>query len=203
MPGLYQGGDFELVGFLVGAVKREHLIDGSKLAEGQVLVGLGSDGLHTNGYSLARRILFDLGELELADRPEDLGGASVQEALLAPHRAYHGSLLPLIEEGLVAGLAHITGGGLAGNVVRILPKGLDAWIDRTAWEQPALFRALVARGKLETDEAFRAFNMGIGMVVAVEAGDVDDVRTRLEASGETTCVVGELRSGTGEVRWIA
>ena len=202
MPGLYSRGDFELVGFLVGSVKREHLIDGSRLAEGQVLLGLGSDGLHTNGYSLARRILFEIAGFELADRPDELAGASVQEALLAPHRAYHTALLPLVEERRITGMAHITGGGLAGNVVRILPDSLDAWIDRNAWERPALFASLVTRGELELDEAFRAFNMGVGMVVAVNRDDADSVRTTLEAAGERVTRLGELRAGMGHVRWI-
>lgn len=203
MPGLYKAGDFELVGFLLGSVKRDLLIDGSRLEAGQVLLGLGSNGLHTNGYSLARRILFDIAKYELDARPDELGGASVQEALLAPHRPYHTPLLPLIEERLITGLAHITGGGLAGNVVRILPDSIDAWIDRTSWERPPLFETLTRRGELETDEAFRAFNMGVGMVVAVEQENADSVRQRLEAAGEQTMVLGELRSGTGAVRWIS
>ncbi|MEX1023850.1 MAG: phosphoribosylformylglycinamidine cyclo-ligase [Planctomycetota bacterium] len=202
MPGLYSRGDFELVGFLVGAVERENLIDGSRLAAGQVLLGLGSDGLHTNGYSLARRILFEIAGFELGDHPDELGGPSVQEALLAPHRAYHTALLPLIGERRITGLAHITGGGLAGNVVRILPDAIDAWIDRTAWPRPALFETLVRRGELAQDEAFRAFNMGIGMVAAVERDDADAVRAALEAAGERVFVLGELRPGTGAVRWI-
>src|SRR5262249_29038856 len=147
MPGVYREGDFELAGFLVGAVRREHLLDGSRVRPGQVLIGLTSSGLHTNGYSLARRILFERLELDLADRPEELGGATVQDALLAVHRSYLDVLWPLIAAKKLAAMAHITGGGLPGNVNRVLGS-CDAVIDRNAWTPPGLFQLLVRGGEL-------------------------------------------------------
>ena len=201
MPGLYKQGDFELVGFLVGAVERDKLLDGSRVRAGQVLLGLDSAGLHTNGYSLARRILFDLRKLDVDDRPDELEGRSVGEALLAEHRSYLGLLWPLLEEGRIAALAHITGGGLPGNVNRVLGKSFDAWIDRESWPTPPLFRMLVESGGLEIDEAHRAFNMGIGMVMLVDPEQVEPIEAALKAAGEACHRIGEVREGEGNVRW--
>lgn len=200
MPGVYRDGDFELAGFLVGAVKREHLLDGSRVRPGQVLIGLTSSGLHTNGYSLARRILFERLGLDLGDRPAELEGGSVQDALLAIHRPYLEVLWPLIESKKLAAMAHITGGGLPGNVNRVLGS-CDAVIDRTAWTPPGLFRMLVRGGELEEDEAYRALNMGIGMVLLVEPDMVEDVESELARRGETTYRIGRTVAGEGRVRW--
>ena len=203
MPGLYAVGDFDLVGFIVGAVKPEHLLDGSRIRAGDVLIGLESDGLHTNGYSLARKILFEREGFAIDDRPPQLGGRSVGEALLAPHRSYLQPLLPLIEEGLVHALAHITGGGLRDNLPRVLG-GRRAIIDTTAWTHPAIFRLLCESGRLPRDEAFRVFNMGIGMVVFVDPAEADAVRARLTAAGErvhTIGVVEDAEAGAGGVVW--
>jgi phosphoribosylformylglycinamidine cyclo-ligase len=199
MPGLYAAGDFELVGFIVGAVRREHLIDGSRVAPGQVLLGLPSAGLHTNGYTLARKILFERLGLELSDRPDELDGATVEEALLAEHRSYLDLLMPLIEERRLAALAHITGGGIPDNLCRVLGD-CDAVVDRASWTPPGLFRLLVAGGDLERAEAERAFNMGIGMVLVVESDRAQGVRSDLEAAGEEVTVLGETVAGSGEVR---
>src|SRR5262245_66445242 len=200
MPGVYREGDFELAGFLVGAVRREHLLDGSRVRPGQVLLGLTSSGLHTNGYSLARRILFERLELDLSDRPRELGGRSVQEALLAIHRPYLAPLLPLIESRKLAAMAHITGGGLPGNVNRVLG-ACDAVIDRGTWTPPGLFQLLVRGGELDLDEAFRAFNMGIGMVLIVEPGLASEVEQDLARRGEAALRIGHTVAGKGEVRW--
>lgn len=202
MPGLYAAGDFDLVGFVVGAVKREHLIDGSRVAPGQVLIGVASDGLHTNGYSLARKVCFERFGLELDDRPEELGGQTLAEALLAPHRCYLAPLLPLIERGDVCAWAHITGGGIPGNLNRVLTTQ-DAVVDRGAWERPGLFQLLTRGGVVEEEEAFRAFNMGVGAILVVEPQRVDAVLADLEASGERAFVCGELVEGEGRVRWSA
>ncbi len=202
MPGLYDAGDFDLVGFVVGSVPRERLIDGSHVRPGQVVLGLGSSGLHTNGYSLARRIVFERLGLDVSDRPAELGGATVAEALLAPHRAYHRLLLPLVDEGRLAAMAHITGGGLAENFERVLTD-CDAEIDRDAWEVPAVFRWLCAAGEVARDEAFRAFNMGVGMVLVVEADDADAVRAHLRDAGEPSFVLGRTVKGEGHVRWTS
>jgi phosphoribosylformylglycinamidine cyclo-ligase len=200
MPGLYKEGDFELAGFLVGAVKREHLLDGTRVRPGQILLGMTSSGLHTNGYSLARRILFKGLGLKLADRPPELEGKSVQEALLAVHRCYLEPLWPLIEARKLAGMAHITGGGLPGNVNRVLGS-CDAVIDRATWTPPGLFQLLVRGGELEADEAYRALNMGIGMVLLVDPESCEEVEAELAQRGETIVRIGHTLEGSGQVRW--
>jgi phosphoribosylformylglycinamidine cyclo-ligase len=200
MPGLYAPGDFDLAGFIVGIVEREKLLDGSRVRPGQVLLGLRSAGLHTNGYSLARRILFDVARLALTDRPEALGGASVGEALLAEHRSYLAPLWPLLEAGRIAAMAHITGGGLTDNVPRVLGT-CDAWIDRRSWEVPRLFRFLCETGRVEREEAYRAFNMGIGMVLFVEPADLPEVEEGLRQAQEEPLRIGRVEKGRGTVRW--
>ena len=201
MPGLYKDADFDLAGFIVGIVKPEQLLDGSRVKAGQVLVGLRSAGLHTNGYSLARRVLFDVLGLGLDDKPTELEGATVGEALLAEHRSYLGCLFPGIEAGDYAALAHITGGGLRDNLPRLLGTGFDAHIDRSTWEVPGLFRMLVEGGRMEADEAYRTFNMGIGMVLFVDPDRVEAVEADLVARGEDPVRIGEVREGSGSVTW--
>jgi phosphoribosylformylglycinamidine cyclo-ligase len=203
MPGLYAEGDFDLVGFIVGSVKPEHLLDGSKVRAGQVLLALGSAGLHTNGYSLARKILFERLGYTVNDRPESLGGPTVGEALLAPHRSYLDLLWPLIESQRVSALGHITGGGLVDNLPRVLG-GLDAVIDRSTWETPPLFKTLCEGGALADEESYQAFNMGIGIVLAVEAEEVDSITELLESCGEPVFRIGEVQAAAGDkgqVHW--
>ncbi|MFT7486189.1 MAG: phosphoribosylformylglycinamidine cyclo-ligase [Candidatus Paceibacteria bacterium] len=200
MPGLYAQGDFDLVGFIVGSVAENMILDGSKVRSGQVLIGLSSDGLHTNGYSLARKILFERQGHELADRPKELGGASVQEALLAPHRSYLKPVWPLLEEGLIAAMGHITGGGLLDNMPRVL-NGKRAVIDLDSWEVPGLFRYLVDAGRVDRDEAYQVWNMGIGLVLVVEADQVDAMLTRLKTSGEEARVIGSVDDEGAGVVW--
>ena len=200
MPGLYSEGDFDLVGFIVGAVPRDRVLDGSKVRPGQRLLGIGSSGLHTNGFSLARKILFERLGMDVTDRPDRLGGASVGEALLAPHRNYQPLLAPLLDEQRIAGMAHITGGGLIDNLPRTLGS-CDAVIGLETWERPPLFKLLVEGGGLDVDEAHRVFNMGIGMVLLVEEDQVGPVRAHLEAASEPVFDLGETVEGTGTVRW--
>lgn len=205
MPGLYKPGDFDLAGFIVGAVAREKLLDGSRVRPGQVCLGLASSGLHTNGYSLARKVLFEEMGLDVPDRPAELGGATVGEALLAVHRSYYRLLWPLLEKDAIAAMAHITGGGLVDNLPRVLGK-TDAWIDRSAWTPPALFQLLCRRGKVGPDEAYQVFNMGIGMVLLVETSALADVESHLRAQGESPVRIGRLepaKGAEGEVRWIS
>ncbi len=205
MPGLYAPGDFDLAGFIVGAVARDRILDGSRVRAGQVLLGLSSAGLHTNGYSLARKIVFDELGLALDDRPPELEGTSLKDALLAPHRSYLSLVWPLLEQDKIAAMAHITGGGLVDNVPRVLG-GHDAWIDRSSWRVPPLFRFLCQHGRVSDDEAYRDFNMGIGMVLFVEPSDEASVASALSAQGETPLRIGRVeraRSDAGEVRWIA
>lgn len=204
MPGLYADGDFDLVGFIVGAVARDKIIDGSRVAAGQTLLGLRSSGLHTNGYSLARKVLFERLGLDVSDRPEALGGdVTVGEALLAPHRSYLDLLWPLLEEDRLAALAHITGGGLVDNVPRVLGAH-DAVIDLSTWQPPALFRTIVDAAGIDRDEAYQALNMGIGMVLFVEDAHLAAVEAHLTAAGEDFVRIGETRAAEGpkgRVRW--
>ena len=200
MPGLYAAGDFDLVGFIVGAVAQDKLLDGSRVRAGQKLVGLASDGLHTNGYSLARKILFERQGHELSDRPRELAGASVQEALLAPHRSYLEAVWPLLEEGCVCAIAHITGGGLLDNLPRVLG-GRRAVIDRVSWTVPPLFAYLVEAGKVERDEAHQVFNMGVGLVLVVEPDDEAEVVGSLRERGETVFELGWIDEEGEGVVW--
>jgi len=199
MPGLYATGDFDLVGFVLGVVEREAVIDGSRIQEGDVLLGLPSDGLHTNGYSLVRKV-FDVGfdgdteeERERLNRTYPGLEGTLGEALLAPHRCYYRDLKPVLPQ--LRGIAHITGGGIPGNVPRVLPEGLGARIDRSVWETPPLFRLIQERGNIAEEEMYRTFNMGIGIVLAVAAADAEAVRSQLPG----TLVVGEVVRGKGVV----
>jgi phosphoribosylformylglycinamidine cyclo-ligase len=200
MPGLYRPGDFDLVGFIVGVVSRDKLLDGSRVTPGQSLIGLASAGLHTNGYSLARKIVFEVLGLGLDARPAELGGRSVGEALLAEHRAYLRLLWPLLEARRISAMAHITGGGLVDNLPRVL-NGCDAVIDRESWPVPGLFRFLCAGGNVDGEEAYQAFNMGLGMVLIVPPGEVAAVRSELASHGEPTYLIGSTEAGGGAVRW--
>lgn len=200
MPGLYKVGDFDLAGFIVGVVEPDKLLDGKRVRAGQALVALPSSGLHTNGYSLARKIVFDVLGLELGARPSELGGATLGEALLAVHRSYLQPLSPLLEAGKLAAMAHITGGGLVDNVPRVL-HGHDAVIDRSSWEVPALFRLLCDAGNVDAEERYQAFNMGVGMVLFVEPADLSGVLSSLKAAGERPVVIGRVEPGRGRVRW--
>ncbi len=200
MPGLYAGGDFDLVGFVVGVVERDAIIDGSRIREGDVLLGLPSSGLHTNGYSLVRK-LFDVGVGGDPDEErERLEGTcpgldgTLGEALLVPHRCYYRDVQPVLPS--LKGIAHITGGGIPGNVPRMLPEGLAARTDKSAWEPQPIFCLIQERGNVAEEEMYRTFNMGIGMVLAVASGDADAVRSRIPDA----LVVGEVIQGTG-VQW--
>ncbi len=201
LPGLYAEGDFDLVGFIVGAVRRDRILDGSRVASGQVLLGLRSSGLHTNGYSLARKIAFDHLGLSLEDRPSELGGVTLAEAFLAPHRSYLQSLLPLVEAGRIAALAHITGGGFVDNLPRVLGEHFDAVIDRETWEIPGLFRFLINGGRVDRDEAWRVFNMGVGMICFVNPEMCASVEAELSSRGEAPIRLGLVEKGGGVVRW--
>lgn len=200
MPGLYAAGDFDLVGFIVGSVAADKVLDGKKVKSGQKLIGIGSSGLHTNGYSLARKVLFERLGLGLEDKPAELAGQTVAEALLAPHRSYLNLLWPLLEQDKIAAMAHITGGGLLDNLPRVLGAH-DAIIDPESWERPGLFHLLVEGAGIDRDEAHRAFNMGIGMVLIVNDEDVPAVREHLLGANEMVADLGELVAGEGRVRW--
>jgi phosphoribosylformylglycinamidine cyclo-ligase len=200
MPGFYADGEYDIAGFIVGVVEKSQVIDGRRVVAGDVLIGLPSAGLHTNGYSLARRVLFDAAGYDVHSVVPELG-ATVGEALLAPHRSYLRALRPLVSDNLVKGMAHITGGGITENLPRTLPEGCSARVDRGAWSVPPLFALLQKRGAIGTDEMFRTFNMGIGLIAICSAGDADDVIGRLERSGEQPVRLGQVISGDRDVRY--
>ena len=191
MPGMYPPGHYDLAGFVVGAVERAALLPRHEIMKaGDILIGLASSGPHSNGYSLIRKVVARSG-LAYSDAAP-FTNRPLGEALLAPTRLYADAVLPLIRGGLVKGLAHITGGGLTENVPRMCAPGLTPQIDRTAWQPPAVFDWLQAGGKIETDEMFRTFNMGVGLVIAVAKADLETALEALEASGEAPMIIGEL-----------
>jgi phosphoribosylformylglycinamidine cyclo-ligase len=194
MPGFYADGEYDVAGFIVGSVERDRLIDGRRIAPGDVLVGLPSSGLHTNGYSLARTIVFERLKLGVHDRVPELG-LTVADALLAPHRSYLPVLRPLLQHSrsIIKGMAHITGGGLTDNLPRVLPSGTDAVVRLGSWDVPPIFRWLERAGAVPPEDMRRTFNMGLGLVVIVAPGDADEVIGALRAAGETGArVVGRI-----------
>lgn len=201
MPGLYPEGEYDLVGAIIGTVAREKLITGEKIIEGDILIGLPSSGLHTNGYSLARKAIFQKGGKQLGDIvPGD--NITFQEALLAIHKSYLHPMNALMEKVEVHGMAHITGGGLYDNVPRVLPKTVDAVFDCASWDVPAIYSFIETAGEVDHDEMYRVFNMGIGMVVMVAAADQAAALEILKANGEEAIVIGKIESGEGKTRLI-
>lgn len=196
MPGFYQPGDYELVGFIVGLVDRPKLLDGKKVAAGDLLVGLPSSGLHTNGYSLARRILFEGEGLGIDDRaPWSRQKRKVGEELLAVHTSYLRALTPVLGNRHLHGMAHITGGGITDNLPRILPQGTYASIRVGSWPIPELFGYLEEKGGVEAEEMLRVFNMGIGMILAVSPEGLAEVLALLRSVGQKSWIVGSVGEG--------
>jgi phosphoribosylformylglycinamidine cyclo-ligase len=198
MPGVYTPPDYDLAGFIVGIVEESQVITSANVREGDALVALASDGLHTNGYSLARRIISDRLRLGVHDAFPDAGGATVADVMLKVHRSYLQCLRPVL--GHVHAMAHITGGGLPGNVNRALPETLDAAIDTTTWTIPSTFRVLAEAGAVAPLEMFRAFNMGVGMVVITAQDNVRDITSRAAECGIDAWECGKVIPGTGRVR---
>jgi len=193
MPGFYAEDEYDIAGFSVGVVNRNQLIDGSKIRAGDVLIGLASTGLHSNGYSLARKI-FETVPLETVI-PEL--GEALGEALLRPTRIYVKSILPLLPGGEILGMAHITGGGLTDNIPRVLPPGLGVQIDTSTWERPPIFTLMQRLGDVAGPEMYRTFNMGVGFVVIVHPDDQGNVCEKLAELGETCFVMGNVVPGEG------
>ncbi len=194
MPGMYSDGDYDLAGFCVGAVERNQVLTADKVSEGDVILGLASSGVHSNGFSLVRRLAADKGWK--LDRPALFDPEILLiNALMAPTRIYVKSLLPLVRTGKIHAMAHITGGGLLENIPRVLPETLHAHVDADSWEQPRLMAFLQAQGSIEPEEMARTFNCGIGMAVVVAPADADDVKTALEAAGETVHRIGHIVAG--------
>ena len=191
MPGMYQPGDYDLAGFVVGVVEREHLLDGSDIAVGHCLIGLASSGLHANGYSLVRKVLLEQHKYSVFDEipvlPEPLG-----EELLKPTRIYSETVLNLLRDFPLSGICHITGGGLSGNLPRILPRSCQAVINLASWPVPPIFNILQELGNIPVPEMFRTFNNGIGLVLAVPAEQKTDVLLRLQGLQEEAYVIGDI-----------
>lgn len=196
MPGLYTPPDYDLAGFIVGCVSENHILGPHRVRDGDVLVGLESSGLHTNGYSLARKIVRERLNLSVdAVFPES--DRSVADVLLAVHKSYLSSIRPVVEQ--LHAMAHITGGGLPGNVNRMLPPGLDGVLDMASWDIPEVFQVLERAGRVPRDEMFRAFNMGVGMVVAMEESQVGALIAAASRASVRGWVLGEVRPGAGNV----
>jgi len=191
MPGMYSGDDYDLAGFCVGLVEKDGIIDGSRTRAGDVILGLASSGPHSNGYSLIRRLL----ETSGATPATALDGQPLYDLLLAPTRIYVKSVLALLGEVPVHGMAHITGGGPTGNIPRTLPEGLEAVLQQRAWHRPAVFDWLQRAGRIDLDEMYRTFNCGLGMTVTVPASHADRALAVLSSHGEHATVVGEVRPG--------
>lgn len=201
MPGLYPNGEYDLVGTIVGTVERDKLITGETISEGDVLIGLPSTGLQTNGYSLARKVIFETAGKTLSDLVPGTE-TTFEDALLAIHSSFLNPVLKLMEEVDVHGMAHITGGGLYDNVPRVLPETVDAVFDRATWETPAVFKFIEEAGKVDHEEMYRVFNMGIGFVIMVAAEDADKTIATLASAGQPASVIGEVTAGEGKSRLI-
>jgi phosphoribosylformylglycinamidine cyclo-ligase len=198
MPGLYRPGTYDLAGTIIGVVEEDRAIHGQAIVPSDVLLAYGSTGLHTNGYTLARQVLFERLGLKLGD-PLGKTGSSVVQALLAVHRSYFRSVQPVLEH--MHGMAHITGGGIAGNLVRILPQGCAAMVDSASWELPPLFSTLQQAGQISTQEMREVFNLGVGLVAVLPPEAVDAARAAASADGVTTWVMGEIQAGSRSVRF--
>ena len=194
MPGMYSEGDYDLAGFCVGAVERDRVLTGTSIAPGDIILGLASSGIHSNGFSLVRRIIAEAG-WNLDERYPGDSGRTLAERLLEPTRIYVRSILPLVQQGLIRGLAHITGGGLLENIPRVLPDGCHAVVDASRWELPQIFAQLQAGGALEAGEMARTFNCGIGMAVIVSPAEAEAVTKALEAACGTVFEIGRIETG--------
>ena len=195
MPGFYAPGEYDVAGTIVGVVDRDRILDGSRIAAGDVAVGIPSVGLQTNGYSLARQVFFTTMGRKPHDRLAELGGRAIGDVLLDPHLSYLPALEPLLEEGLVHGMAHLTGGGFYDNIPRVLPEGVDVRVKSGAWPVPPVFEVIAREGDVSFEEMHRVFNMGIGMVVFVAAADLARVSEIWKAAGQRWYAIGNVKGG--------
>jgi phosphoribosylformylglycinamidine cyclo-ligase len=200
MPGFYPVGEYDLAGFIVGAVERKKLLTGKAVKPGDVLVALPSAGLHTNGYSLARKLVFDVARLKPETYVAEVGN-KIGAELLKPHLCYAPALKNILARGWVSALAHITGGGIPGNLPRVLPSGVQAQVDLAAWPVPSLFKYLAKIGKIETDELLQSFNLGVGMIMVVPQAHVQSVEADLKRRREKYFRIGRIERGdSGKAR---
>ncbi|SFK32834.1 phosphoribosylformylglycinamidine cyclo-ligase [Marinilactibacillus piezotolerans] len=198
MPDMYEETAYDLAGFCVGVAEKSGLLTADKVKAGDKLIGLPSSGIHSNGYSLVRKVFFDKNGYTLETMFEELNGKTLGEELLEPTRIYVSAVLPLIKEQLIQGISHITGGGFVENLPRMLPEGLAAKIEKGTWEIPGIFKLLEKEGQLKTEEMYEIFNMGIGMVLAVSEGKVEKVLKELKHTGEKAVIIGEVVESSGD-----
>jgi phosphoribosylformylglycinamidine cyclo-ligase len=198
MPGMYQDDEYDIAGFTVGMVDQKHVIDGSKVKEGQVLIGVASSGVHSNGYSLVRKVLLEDAKLSLGDYVDVLGN-QLGSVLLEPTKIYVKSVLSTVRNYNVSGLVHVTGGGFYDNIPRILAKGLQAEIRDGSWKIPPIFSFIQTTGKISDYDMFRTFNMGIGMILVVDSADAREILEHLQSLGEEAFDIGTVQKGTEEV----
>lgn len=202
MPGLYKAGDYDLAGFVVGIGERDKIIDGSEIKVGDKIIGLQSNGLHSNGYSLVRKICFQDNGLDVSDTIDELG-CTLGEELLKPTRIYVQSVLAILKNYSLNGIIHNTGGGFIDNIPRVLPKGCKADIKCNAWKTPPIFNFLADKGDVPREEMYRTFNMGIGLIAVVNSNEVEDIAHRFKAHGEQVSIIGEisaLKEGEDQVK---
>lgn len=204
MPDLYSAGEYDLAGFCVGVVERDKIIDGSAIAPGDVVLGVASSGLHSNGYSLARKVAFEVAGLSIHDQIAALN-TTIGEALLTPTKIYASAIQKVLQhyhvKSVVHGIAHITGGGLRENLARIMPPNVSATIDPDAWEMPPIFSWLQQTGDIAGDEMHRVFNMGLGLVLVVSEFYSSRIRRLIADEGHDCWVIGCIEAGNGQVRW--
>ena len=191
MPGFYKEGEYDLAGFVVGIVENTQLIDGSEVTVGDKLIGIASSGLHSNGYSLVRKLLLGQYKMDLGKRVEEIG-AVLGEELLRPTRIYVKTILNLTRDFNIGGIAHITGGGITGNLPRVIPKGCKAIVRRKSWDIPPIFSFLKEKGKIAEEEMLRTFNNGIGLILIVRPKEIEDLLARLHSLGEKAFIIGEV-----------
>jgi phosphoribosylformylglycinamidine cyclo-ligase len=201
MPGMYTAGEYDLAGFIVGVVDREKVIDGKNIQEGDVVLALPSNGLHTNGYSLARKLLFDTGKYSISSVLPELH-STLDDVLLEPHKSYLRPLEGLLDSGIIKGLAHITGGGLLENIPRILPENTAVEIKRGTWDELPIFGIMQKIGNVADHEMFRTFNMGVGMVIICAENDQKQIESHLKSQGETFHKIGRVVQGNKEVNIV-
>jgi len=203
MPDTYSAGDFDMAGFAVGIVERKKIITGEQIRKGDVILGLASNGLHSNGYTLVRNICFKKAKLKMTDVLDELDGAVLGEALLEPTRIYVRSVIKLLSQykvkRVVHGMTHITGGGIVGNIPRVLPKDCNAAMKKSSWPVPKIFTFLQKTGPVEEEEMFRVFNMGIGFVLIVAEDFANSIAKKLTRFGERVYKIGRITTGTGKV----
>lgn len=198
MPGLYNDGEYDIAGFIVGIVDKEKIIDGSRILPGDAVLGLTSNGLHTNGYSLARKLFYEVGGYKVTEQMGALG-ETLGEALLKPHKSYLHLLNGLLDRGIIKGLAHITGGGLYENIPRVLPEGTSVEISKGTWPEPPIFGLMQRLGDVREREMYRTFNMGVGMVIICRPSDVEEIKEHFIHIEDPCFEIGKVVQGDGEV----